>query len=132
MCYSSPCSSLPCSEAALQLRPKPSRSSNSASAVSCAAAYYRHLRAQTDRIGRHRQAWTGKDYGKHIQRLGSVLETALTHDRESLCMLALILNTLAPLHAQDVRIFDDAPAARWIAPPGIPGDSFTVFHVRKT
>jgi hypothetical protein len=47
-------------------------------------------------------------------------------------MLALILNTLAPLHAQDVRIFDDAPAARWIAPPGIPGDSFTVFHVRKT
>ena len=28
------------------------------------------------------------------------METALTHDRESLCMLGLILNTLAPLHAQ--------------------------------
>ena len=47
-------------------------------------------------------------------------------------MLALILHTLAPLQAQDVRIFDNAPAARWIAPAGIPGDSFTVFHARKT
>ena len=34
-------------------------------------------------------------------------------------LIALILNTPL-LHAQGVRIFDDAPAARWIAPRGIP------------
>ena len=47
-------------------------------------------------------------------------------------LTALILNAPAPLHAQDASIFDNAPPARWIAPPGIPGDSFTVFHARKT
>lgn len=29
-------------------------------------------------------------------------------------------------------VFDDAPAAVWIAPPGVPGDAFSVFHVRKS
>lgn len=29
-------------------------------------------------------------------------------------------------------MFDNAPPARWIAPPGVPGDSFTVFHARRT
>ena len=36
------------------------------------------------------------------------------------------------LDAQQLRVFDDAPAASWIAPPGVPGDSFTVFHARRT
>ncbi len=34
--------------------------------------------------------------------------------------------------AQAPVIFDHAPIARWIAPPGIPGDSFAVFHARRT
>ena len=34
--------------------------------------------------------------------------------------------------AQDAPIFDRATPARWIAPPAIPGDSFTVFHTRRT
>ncbi len=29
-------------------------------------------------------------------------------------------------------MFDGAPPASWIAPPGVPGDSFTVFHARRT
>src|SRR6185312_5239933 len=35
--------------------------------------------------------------------------------------------------AQDAgRVFDGAPAAKWIAPSKVPGDSFTVFHARRT
>jgi alpha-L-rhamnosidase len=34
--------------------------------------------------------------------------------------------------AQAQTVFDGAPAASWIAPPGIPGDSFVVFHARRT
>ncbi len=30
--------------------------------------FYRHLRAPTDRIGKHRKLWNGKHYGKHINR----------------------------------------------------------------
>ncbi len=37
-----------------------------------------------------------------------------------------------PLHAQAPRVFDNAPPANWIAPPGVPGDAFTVFHARRT
>ena len=29
------------------------------------------------------------------------------------------------------RVFSDAPAASWIAPPGVPADSFVVFHARR-
>ena len=28
-------------------------------------------------------------------------------------------------------MFDGAPPASWIAPPGVPGDSFIVFHARR-
>ena len=38
----------------------------------------------------------------------------------------------APADAQPPRVFDGAPAASWIAPPGVPGDTFTVFHARRT
>jgi alpha-L-rhamnosidase len=38
----------------------------------------------------------------------------------------------APLDAQEPRVFENAPPANWIAPPGVPGDSFTVFHARRT
>ena len=43
--------------------------------------------------------------------------------------------TVAPLNAgfaQEPRIFAGAPTARWIAPPGLPGDSFVVFLARKS
>jgi alpha-L-rhamnosidase len=43
----------------------------------------------------------------------------------------LLIGHTALLRSQGAPIFDGAPAARWIAPPGIPGDSFTVFHARK-
>ncbi len=36
------------------------------------------------------------------------------------------------LGAQEARVFHDAPPASWIAPAGVPGDSFTVFHARRT
>jgi alpha-L-rhamnosidase len=38
----------------------------------------------------------------------------------------------APLDAQETRVFDGAPSASWVAPVGVPGDSFTVFHARRT
>jgi alpha-L-rhamnosidase len=38
----------------------------------------------------------------------------------------------APLGAQEPRVFENAPPASWIAPPGVPGDSFTVFHARRS
>jgi len=45
---------------------------------------------------------------------------------------AAIAALCAPLDAQETRVFDGAPPASWIAPPGVPGDSFTVFHARRT
>src|SRR5690348_14738977 len=30
------------------------------------------------------------------------------------------------------RVFHGAPSAGWIAPPNIPGDSFVVFHARRS
>ncbi|HYU53666.1 MAG TPA: hypothetical protein VEK37_12020 [Gemmatimonadaceae bacterium] len=52
--------------------------------------------------------------------------------RRILTVFAAIATLSAPLIAQEARVFDGAPAANWIAPPGVPGDSFTVFHARRT
>ncbi len=38
----------------------------------------------------------------------------------------------ALVDAQEQRVFNGAPPASWIAPAGVPGDSFTVFHARRT
>jgi hypothetical protein len=45
---------------------------------------------------------------------------------------ALLLGPARAAAAQARTVFHDAPAASWIAPPGIPGDSFVVFHARRT
>jgi alpha-L-rhamnosidase len=37
----------------------------------------------------------------------------------------------ATIGAQEPRVFDGAAPASWIAPPGVLGDSFTVFHARR-
>jgi hypothetical protein len=47
-------------------------------------------------------------------------------------VIASLLRPHTSARAQDATIFDGAPPAQWIAPPGIPGDSFTVFHARRT
>ena len=52
--------------------------------------------------------------------------------RRILAAIAAIAVFAAPLRAQEPRVFDGAPAASWIAPAGVPGDSFTVFHARRT
>src|SRR5881296_492239 len=39
------------------------------------------------------------------------------------------LSRAAP--AQSDPLLHGAPAARWIAPPNVPGDSFIVFHARR-
>ena len=54
------------------------------------------------------------------------------HPLVYLPLTILLIASASPLGAQNATIFDGAPAARWIAPPGIPGDSFTVFHARRT
>lgn len=43
--------------------------------------------------------------------------------------LALMLPP--PTAAAQQRVFEGAPAANWIAPPSVPGDSSAVFHVRR-
>ena len=46
--------------------------------------------------------------------------------------IALLLTPGWNAHAQDATIFANAQPARWIAPAQVPGDSFTVFHARRT
>jgi len=46
--------------------------------------------------------------------------------------LAIFLAFSATVSAQESRVFDGAPSANWIAPPGVPGDAFTVFHARRS
>ncbi len=46
---------------------------------------------------------------------------------------AAVTLAVAPgARAQAPRGFGGAPRARWIAPPGVPPDSFVVFHARRT
>jgi hypothetical protein len=51
-------------------------------------------------------------------------------------LVALLLAISAPLgadaQARASVIFAGAPEAKWIAPPGMPPDSFVVFHARRT
>jgi hypothetical protein len=60
----------------------------------------------------------------------------IIHDARSVISssILVIVGILAavPPRAQPTPIFGGAPPASWIAPPGVPGDSFTVFHARKT
>src|SRR6478609_10786153 len=47
--------------------------------------------------------------------------------------IALLASHGASAQRSDApRIFAGAPEARWIAPPGMPADSFGVFHARRT
>jgi hypothetical protein len=52
----------------------------------------------------------------------------------ALLSLLLTVCVAEPCTAQsrEPRVFNDAPAARWIAPPNVPGDAFGVFHFRRT
>jgi alpha-L-rhamnosidase len=52
--------------------------------------------------------------------------------RRILAAFAAITAFSTPLGAQEPRVFDAAPPASWIALPGVPSDSFTVFHARRT
>src|SRR6476659_10913208 len=52
--------------------------------------------------------------------------------RRIIAALVAIAAFAAPLHAQETRVFDGAPAASWVAPAGVASDSFTVFHARRT
>ena len=52
--------------------------------------------------------------------------------RRILAWFVAIAAFVAPLDAQETRVFDGAPPASWVAPAGVPGDSFTVFHARRT
>jgi hypothetical protein len=46
--------------------------------------------------------------------------------------LASVVAVSATIGAQEPRVFNGAAPASWIAPAGVPGDSFTVFHARRT
>src|SRR5438045_5250292 len=55
----------------------------------------------------------------------------LVDTRRTLAACAIASASFPALHAQEPRVFEDAPPASWIAPPGAPADSFTVFHARR-
>ncbi|HTI62669.1 MAG TPA: family 78 glycoside hydrolase catalytic domain, partial [Gemmatimonadaceae bacterium] len=46
--------------------------------------------------------------------------------------LAIAASAQRSAPAQAARLFSGAPAASWIAPPATPGDSFVVFHARRS
>ena len=46
--------------------------------------------------------------------------------------IAILPAASAGAGAQEARVFDGAPPANWIAPSKVPGDSFTVFHARRS
>ena len=46
-------------------------------------------------------------------------------------LATVVCLTSAPVRAQ-TPTFDGAPRASWIAPPQVPGDSFVVFHARRS
>jgi hypothetical protein len=49
------------------------------------------------------------------------------------CALLLALSgSAARAQFGEPTVFEDAPSAYWIAPPDVPGDAFSVFHVRKS
>src|ERR1041384_4691852 len=60
------------------------------------------------------------------------LMTTTRHALLAAATAALLLGPTRAATAQARTVFHDAPAASWIAPPGIPGDSFVVFHARRT
>ena len=47
-------------------------------------------------------------------------------------LLALAIPFVAHTQPRAPRVFAGAPEAKWIAPPGMPSDSFGVFHARRT
>ena len=47
-------------------------------------------------------------------------------------LVAAAVTFSALLEAQEPRVFENAAPASWIAPPGVLGDSFTVFHARRS
>ena len=51
------------------------------------------------------------------------------HTTIALVILSVLSGSIA---AQDTRVFDGAAPANWIAPPKVSGDSFTVFHARRS
>jgi len=54
------------------------------------------------------------------------------HSLAGAAVLALSIICAEPVDAQQTRVFDGAPMASWIAPANVPGDSFAVFHARRT
>jgi alpha-L-rhamnosidase len=62
-------------------------------------------------------------------RRGPLINTTTRRLRAALTAIAVCS---AALGGQEQRVFDGASPASWIAPPGVPGDSFTVFHARRT
>ena len=63
----------------------------------------------------------------------AAMRLTLRASHEFLCALLLALSAPLGAHAQDRApvIFAGAPEAKWIAPPGMPPDSFGVFHARR-
>src|SRR5438874_3520992 len=51
------------------------------------------------------------------------------HPTIALVILSVLSGSIA---AQDTRVFGGAAPANWIAPPKVSGDSFTVFHARRS
>ena len=62
------------------------------------------------------------------------MQSARTRDIRALqsTVATIYLLCIAPSLVGGQRVFHGAPTASWIAPPNIPGDSFVVFHARRS
>src|SRR3954468_15084039 len=58
--------------------------------------------------------------------------TVIQHRVKTLAMAVIVLVASAALGAQEPRVFHGAPGANWIAPSKLAGDTFTVFHARRS
>src|SRR6476661_234154 len=67
-----------------------------------------------------------------MERCAALVPTPVTRRAPTLAAALAASAAFSALRAQEPRVFQNAPSASWIAPAGIPADSFTVFHARRS
>src|SRR6478609_3282671 len=67
-----------------------------------------------------------------MERRAALVPTPVTRRAPALTAALVASAAFSALRAQEPRVFQNAPSASWIAPPGVPADTFTVFHARRS
>src|SRR5207237_5067131 len=78
------------------------------------------------------RCWKRRSSTKHDRCLQAKPRLIYRGTLRIVAAFAAITAFSTAVDAQEPRVFDNAQPATWIAPAGVPGDSFTVFHARRT